>query len=306
MQKRDRSSLKLLLVASWLIFSVTLSSWWIVFGLRQLERIANLASDHAPELARHQQMLMWEGGVLLLLFVTGGLALAYFVYQENKRFRQVNEFFATFTHELKTSIASMRIQAESLQEDLLGGGSQIIEDHHRKLLDRLMRDSVRLELQLENSLFLANVDNQHLLHENVSLGKIISKLQQQWPMLELKLEEDCLMSGDRRAIESVLKNLIQNSVIHGHARVVTFKPLIENGIVRIVLRDDGDGFSGDYRHLGKLFVRHHSTSGSGVGLYLAKQLMKKMNGDLRFKPAPSGFASELFFRSDQIFKDGQA
>jgi signal transduction histidine kinase len=295
MQKRDHRYLKLFIVGAWLVFSLSLATWWIVFGLNQLDRINALDIKQGSEIARHQKMLMWEGGVLLFLLLSGGSALGYFVYQETKRFRQINEFFATFSHELKTSIASLRLQAESLQEDF-ENPNQSFDEHHRKLLNRLLKDSVRLELQLENSLFLANISEQKLFVERLSLARIVESLKPQWPSLKIEIKNDQIVRGDRRAIESIFKNLIQNAAIHGRASQILVTPKLDGEGVRLDFEDDGVGFSGDKKDLGKLFSRHNPTSGSGVGLYLSQQLMKKMGGELQFRVADKGFATRLRFQ----------
>src|SRR5207245_10326264 len=75
-QKRDR--IKILLVALWVAFTVTLAGWWLVFGLRQLDRLSQLHVEQANQLHQHYQMLMWEGGVLIASLIGGGLALYYY------------------------------------------------------------------------------------------------------------------------------------------------------------------------------------------------------------------------------------
>src|SRR5213080_1764191 len=142
--ERKRSRLVIALVAVWVVFTVTLAGWWLVFGLRQLDLIKRLTVAGAPDLHRYYQMLMWEGGILIASLIGGGLALFYYARREQKRHAQVEEFFAAFTHDAKTSLASLRLQAESLKEDL---GSK-----PSPLLDRLLQDTLRLQIQLENSL----------------------------------------------------------------------------------------------------------------------------------------------------------
>jgi signal transduction histidine kinase len=44
--------------------------------------------------------------------------------------------------------------------------------------------------------------------------------------------------------------------------------------------DFGKKFTGDINHLGELFYKHNSSKGSGIGLYLIKNLLRKMNGKL--------------------------
>src|SRR4051812_47119943 len=110
----------LILVTTWLLFTVSLAVWWMIFGLKQNEKLALQAHAVPEEVFRGQRMLHWEGAVLVLMLLIGGLALLYFTLKEADRHKRVKQFFATLTHELKTPLASLRIQVESLQEDLQG------------------------------------------------------------------------------------------------------------------------------------------------------------------------------------------
>src|SRR5258708_7550902 len=103
--------------------------------------------------------------------------------------------------------------------------------------------------------------------------------------------------ADSRALESVLTNLVQNSVTHGQATEVDVSVQRSNDD-RLILRvrDNGHGFHGDPDGLGKLFVRHTRGSGSGVGLYIVRQLVRRMNGTISFADAgSSGFLAEMNF-----------
>src|SRR5437660_5492160 len=171
--ERKRSRLVIALVAVWVVFTVTLAGWWLVFGLRQLDLIKQSNIEAGTQLQRHYQMLMWEGGILIASLIGGGLALYYYARREQKRHAQVEEFFAAFTHDAKTALASLRLQAESLKEDL---GSK-----PSPLLDRLLQDTLRLQLQLENSLFLVNLPTGRLLNEPVRIGQIVDALRYHWP-----------------------------------------------------------------------------------------------------------------------------
>src|SRR5205814_7670401 len=214
--ERKRSRLVIALVALWVIFTVTLAGWWLVFGLRQLDLIKQSNIEAGNQLQRHYQMLMWEGGILIASLIGGGLALFYFARREQKRHAQVEEFFAAFTHDAKTALASLRLQAESLQEDYAESGQN-------PLLDRLLRDTVRLQLQLENSLFLVNLPHGKFFLEPIPLGERIEALRLHWPDLAITQSGDGMLMADARALESVLRNLVQKAVTHGDATEVDFK-----------------------------------------------------------------------------------
>lgn len=294
-KERKRHSIAIALVALWVVFTVTLAGWWLIFGLRQLDLINQSNLEGAVQFHRHYQMLLWEGGILIASLIGGGLALFYYAHREQKRHAQVEEFFAAFTHDAKTTLASLRLQAESLQEDYANS-------EPNPLLDRLLRDTLRLQLQLENSLFLVNLTRGKFFLEPIVLGDRIDALRHHWPDLMVTLTGAGVAMVDARALDSVLTNLIQNAVTHGQATQVTVA--VErnpSGQITMRITDNGQGFSGDFNQLGKLFVRHGRGSGSGVGLYIVRQLVRRMNGNIDFRNGRAGgFVAELTFPGAKV------
>jgi signal transduction histidine kinase len=324
--KRFLSSWKTAAAVVWLLFSVALAIWWLIFGLGQIDRISQIAGN-VPEnlvadIARRHRMLLSEGATLVLLLIGGGVALLYHVNREARRNQVMREFFAAFTHDLKTSLASLRLQAESLQEDLNAPNNNqnslqnTIQNNgagSEKLIRRLVKDTIRLELQLENSLLLASPkDNSRLLFEGLELSETVQSIAHQWPDLQIIVEGRAKVVGDQRAIESIFKNLLQNAVIHGRATQVkiSIQKLDESAVVCI--GDNGRGFQGDRSRLGKIFERHSSSSGSGLGLHLAMSLAKRMRGHLQLPvqaETGKGFVVEVhlpLFSADENFAEGKA
>jgi signal transduction histidine kinase len=288
--KRKHDRIVISLVALWVLFTVTLAGWWLVFGLQQLDRLKQVQLEGAVDFQHHYQMLIWEGGVLIVSLIGAGIALLYYARREQKRHAQVEEFFAAFTHDAKTALASLRLQAESLREDSAA-------DEPNPLLDRLLSDTLRLQLQLENSLFLVNLPSGKLFIEPVSLSHMVEALRHHWPDLTITQRGDGVVQADVRALEGVLANLLQNAVNHGQATRVSFDVSEDHhGRLGVKVTDNGCGFNGNFDQLGKLFVRHARNSGTGVGLYIARQLLKRMNSELSFHPGDSGgFVAELSF-----------
>ncbi|MDX6406699.1 MAG: hypothetical protein QOH70_4154 [Blastocatellia bacterium] len=285
-----RNRIVIALVGLWVVFTVTLSGWWLVFGLRQLDLLNRLKLEGAADFHRHYQMLLWEGGILIISLIGGGLALFYYARREQKRHAQVEEFFAAFTHDAKTALASLRLQAESLREDSAGAEPS-------PLLDRLLGDTLRLQLQLENSLFLVNLTRGAFFLERITLSDHVNPLRHHWPDLMITQTGDGVIMADARALESVLTNLIHNSVTHGQATAVdVLVRRSSDGRLIVRISDNGHGFHGDLNRLGKLFVRHTRGSGSGVGLYIVRQLLKRMSSTISFSDSStSGFLAEIDF-----------
>src|SRR5260370_5335740 len=250
MRERKRNRVVIALVGLWVVFTVTLAGWWLIFGLPQLDLLNRLNLEGVVDVHRQYEMLLWEGSILIASLIGGGLALFYYARREQQRHAEVEEFFAAFTHDAKTALASLRLQAESLGEDFANA-------EHSPLLDRLLSDTLRLQLQLENSLFLVNLARGAFFLEPISLRDRIDTFRHHWPACLITQSSDGVIMADARALESLLTNLVQNSVTHGQARKVDVS-VKRNGAAHLIIhvRDNGHGFHGDLHRLGKLFVLH--------------------------------------------------
>ncbi|TGK08815.1 sensor histidine kinase [Leptospira fletcheri] len=288
---------KVVLPVAWVLITVSLGAWWLFLGLRQnrmaTEFAARLGKKAEPEvldkLERQSLMIKLEGTFFLFMLVSGGLTLVWLTFREDKRNKLIHDFFSTVTHEIKTPLASLRLQVESLLDE----GSKTARD---KLLHRLLKDSVRIESQMTKALYLASLMRSERLYlENTDLSGLEQSLREDWTELKLITDwKEKRVRADRKALESVFRNLLENSLQHGRATEVHISSeAAPNGRVKFIFEDNGSGFKGDSRSLGRPFVRHTSTSGSGVGLYIVKKLIEKMSGNFVLRPGFSdGFRAE--------------
>lgn len=277
---------KFILAGLWLVFTISFAIWWMILGLNQIDQIQNLLNETTQLLERQRRMMLWEGAAWVVLIFAGGTWLIGLLLREEKRSRTLTEFFAAFSHEIKTAITSLRLQAESLKEDL--------STQNHPALQRLVADTVRLHLQLENSLFLSQEQDYSLYIETLSLNKLIQSIRHQWPDIQIELSQDAALQADERAMKTVLSNLIHNAVVHGEARKIKFS--VKRSApkqVRIEFYDDGRGFSGDWSELGRPFFRHNRRSGSGIGLFIVRDLVAKMKGKVEFFAVGSGFGGAI-------------
>lgn len=275
---------RLISVITWFVFTLSLAIWQAVFSHQTLVQLSTLSPEDALTLERHSRMVRSESITMLMLLVIGGVALLLLIRRERRATESLREFFATFTHELKTSLSSLRLQAEVLQDSLskLGAGSRA---------ERILNDLTRIDLQLENSLGLARGSDEALLREKVSLKEMLSSLQNSFS-IPIHLERDCELLVDRRAFESILKNLAQNASLHGRAQNLHVGVRQASGSthVELSIEDDGGGADLDTRSLGQLFHRPGATSKNGIGLYLVRKFCERMDGSASFNPrGPRGF-----------------
>lgn len=302
--------LKFLLLAHsvWLAAVLLLGAWWGSLVLSQARRIAELESRHGQgaelaraELARTERMVLWESSVFYALLVASMGFLLWIFWRDLRRTRSMQAFFASLTHELRTPLTSIRLQAESIADVLGADGPQ------GALVERLLADTNRLESQVEKTLELARVEGGgRLFTQPLRLRPMIERWQEYWLQMYLdRIElsariEDLAVQADPVAVQVILKNLMENSVKHGRKAPSREKVRIEMSAVaagdEVVLRygDDGDGYAGDPRALGKIFQKGEGSQGAGVGLYLVRVLMERMGGSAEFGGG-KGFAVTLRF-----------
>ena len=284
MARRSNALWRYVIVGIWLLFTASLATWWIIFSYRQIARLS--AIESSGDLVRHQTMLLYEGATLLLCLLAGGIALLWLTNTAARKSRQITDFFAAFTHELKTPLASLRLQAELLSE-------RLTQSENKVIVERLLSDTRRLNLQLENSLLLAHLEGRTDYFEKVDLAELFNVISISWPEIEIALRGTASVRADRRILEVIFSNIVRNAVVHGSAKRidVEIKPHAgKQGQIEILLSDDGTGFEGNPELLGRELTRHYHGSGSGVGLFLCRRLTKQMGGRFEVRSGKPRFS----------------
>ncbi len=230
------------------------------------------------------------------------------IKEEEKR---KEDFLKMASHELKTPVTSIKGYTQLMLSMLKNGDQQKFDtiplipgleriDNQVSRLTRLISEMLdlsrmeesKLELQLETFSMNELVDNsvQDLKYTNEEY--------------KIKITHDATFSvdGDKDRINQVLINFITNAIKYSpddkNITVRIFKEDGGNGAVSV--KDKGIGIDEkDHEHLFKRFYRvsgkEESTfTGFGIGLYLAKEIMERHNGNVAVK-SKKGKGSEFIF-----------
>jgi signal transduction histidine kinase len=81
----------------------------------------------------------------------------------------------------------------------------------------------------------------------------------------------------------VLRNIFENAVRHGKAKNVTLTVIASLDQVRIEITNDGEKIPIDAQLLGKELLRDANSKSSGIGLFISKALVEKMQGKMLFE-----------------------
>jgi signal transduction histidine kinase len=226
----------------------------------------------------------------------------FFLYLKDlKKTKALQDFFSSLTHELKTPLASIKLQGEVLGEIIDAKNDPTL----KKLLSRLISDTSKLEGQMDKLLQLSRMErggNLNLISiKLIPFLKSMIKNVIEDEKIELSIDSsnnDIAIIADEFALELIIKNLFENSRIHAKSKKISIKISETDGQV-LFCYDDGAQFSGDKKKLGTLFYKHDSKKGSGIGLYLIKKLLAKMQGSIRIETLPHLIFNLYFKKSEE-------
>ena len=249
---QQKAKWKVIFSVVWLVFTFSLIFWWWIYSLKSMGSV--------PEDRTHR-MFFWEGLSLLLVIFMGGVGLIFLTFKDQKRHERMKLFFSSFSHDIKTSLTRIRLQAEVLAE------TEKVAD-----LGRLLPDIHRLELSLENSLAVANLEDLRFKLEDFPLSRVLGELREEFSDLKISLNKDLIINSDLRMFVLILKNIFSNSRLHGQATKMSIQ-VEEQEIdrVHILLTDNGSGSEVSQQR------------GSGLGLYLSGRILAKLNGQLKVR-----------------------
>jgi two-component system phosphate regulon sensor histidine kinase PhoR len=285
----------------------------LLFTTRPLigERPSALFSDEALDLAVRRACVDRQASTLelstrglrprqLTAFITplvgqmSGSAAVFRDVTELRRLEKVRkDFVANVSHELRTPITAIRGYAETLQRGALKDAEMA-----PRMVEIIHRQSERLSELVEDLLELSRIEGQELELESTAVDLFQAaqraaetvRVRASSKQIDLRVDvpERLHVRGDKRAVEQVLLNLMDNAVKYTPAAGRVFvdaKALA--GKVQVTVRDTGLGM--EPKHLQRIFERFYRVDkgrsrdmgGTGLGLSIVKHLVGAMGGDVR-------------------------
>lgn len=212
-------------------------------------------------------------------------------HEANRRLRR---FTGDAAHELRSPVASIRVQSE------VAVANPDPELSHEVLGD-VLAEAERLSVLLDELLVLARSDAGELPPatpvELVSEARAaVNRLPEGPPLVRVSAPGGQVWAGAAHAeVELVLDNLLRNAVRHARAQVVV-TVLGGRATARVVVDDDGPGVAPEHRR--RVFDRFYrvaddrarTSGGSGLGLALVSELVRRRDGSVSVGESPEGGA----------------
>lgn len=265
----------------WVVMLLGLGSWWLFLVFKLNATLTELNLPQLGSQSRFLNMMKWEGSFFFIFLVLLGGSLFIMYFRDMKKSKSMQAFFSSLSHELKTPLASMRLQAEVIKD--LIEDEEHSHDQLAALTGRLIEDTQRLESELEKSLQLSRIENDAVMTlVPVSIERYLKRHSKVGQNITVAMDiapDAAEVMADELSLNMIFRNLFENTLRHHkNVRKVEIKAVKKNHFVEVIYDDHGEKFSGDVSHLGELFYKHNSSKGSGIGLYLIKHLMRKMHG----------------------------
>lgn len=190
---------------------------------------------------------------------------------------------AAVSHDLHTPITTMRLRLELLPDS---------EDK-----DKLLETLSDMEVITQASLEFVRESNIEEDNKEIDISALLASICDDLLETGLKVEyvqhERCTYFCRGKALKRAVTNLINNAVNYGYEAKVTLTVNVDE--LHIAIHDKGEGIPEDmHERIFEPFVRledsrNRKTGGTGLGMSIARTIIRHHGGDLKLVNQPEGF-----------------
>ncbi len=225
------------------------------------------------------------------------------VYEKNKRNEESRKrMISNMSHDLRTPLTSMLGYMELVLDDNTTEVKELSKrEEYLKIvynkgnyLYNLMEEFFELSKLDSNdiNLEIKEINVSEIIRQNiVGFFYEIKKLNIQ-PQINLP-EDDVYALGDKRALNRILTNLINNSIKHGlQGTIIGISLINQKDKISVEVYDNGAGIpENEINYIfDRLYTveksRRINTRSSGIGLAIVKRLVKALNGTISVSSIP--------------------
>jgi two-component system osmolarity sensor histidine kinase EnvZ len=210
-----------------------------------------------------------------------GLAFTRMRERINRQIAQRTEMLAGVSHDLRTPLTRMRLQL-ALMEGMDGA-------------EELTQDITDMERMVEGYLAFARgegTEETQPIPITGLLAGVVQRMRRNGADIDVHMEAPVTVPVKPNALERCLVNVLGNA--HRFAKHISVRMGVRDNCVEILVDDDGPGIPAPLREdVFRAFVRIESsrnpkTGGTGLGLTIARDVIRAMGGDILLEDSPLG------------------
>ena len=215
-----------------------------------------------------------------------------------------SEFLSRMSHELRTPMNAIMGFAQLIERDANTNNSKNLQaDFSREIINAgghlldLINEVLELS-KIEQGDFDIRLEPTNLcniINESVALLKPQAKINNISLIHTISEDNQCLVHADQLRLKQVFINLLSNAIKYNEQGGVVeiFSTLLENNMMRVSVKDTGEGITEDMQE--RLFMPFERLShnndetieGTGIGLALSKRMIDLMKGSIGVISVPS-------------------
>jgi len=212
--------------------------------------------------------------------------------------KNYEDFISTVSHELRTPLTSIR----GFSQTILASWDKLDDESKKKFLKIIEEQSNRLIHLVENMLSVSKLQagNNNLVYNELNIKmpieQVISIVKTQYPTHNFEFNYNKNLPNifvDKDKFQQIMTNLIENSAKYSPENsTVRITAAIQDDSVSIKVTNPGPEIDKkDYEKIFTKFARidnplTRKVQGSGLGLYITKNLVEKMGGKISIQSTP--------------------
>ncbi len=203
--------------------------------------------------------------------------------------RDKKTLLLSLSHDIKTPLSAIKLYSKALSKGLYSDKEKQLE-----IAEKIDAKADEIEGYI-SQIITASREDFLSLSVNISefyLSELMNKIEEYYneKLSLIKTDffvakyDDCLLKGDLERSVEVLQNIIENAVKYGDGKIIDIDLSQEDGCQLITVKNSGCTLSDtELPHIFESFWRGANADnikGSGLGLYICRQLMHKMGGEI--------------------------
>lgn len=219
--------------------------------------------------------------------------------------REKKTLILSLSHDIKTPLSSIELYSGALSEGLYED-----EDKRKDAALAIRRSAKEIKSYIDE---IQTASRQDFLRLTADCGEvyfsdvvsyIVRYYTDKLAVLHTRLVagsyDDCLISGDCDRLIEVIQNIMENAIKYGDGKLIVLSFSDEEDCR--LMRIENSGKPVDASELTNIFDSFYrgkgskGVAGSGLGLYICRELMSMMDGDVYAENTDNGFAVTVVMR----------
>jgi signal transduction histidine kinase len=280
---------------------------WVTWFVGKHRELSDLAARYRPDLLTKGAgwLALVQGLLLLAVILAGVYALFLFWQRQSRLYKQQREFITQVTHELKSPLASIQLHLETIRM------RRPTPERLDAFVDTMIEDTRRLHSQIDNLLLTARIEQRRKPAERrkIELASFLSEYLERekkrlppGTRIESSLQPDIKVAVEPDELSTVLRNLLENSILYSPGQAEILISLKLNGrYAELSVQDHGRGIEPDkLKNIFQMFYRVEPAGerirGTGLGLYIVQSVIKSYGGTVSASSKGAGTGCTITLR----------